>query len=79
VDRPHELENLRRSLAMLAPGTVASLSGEDVMALITELVELQARLERLRAELRRLADDDPSAYLVRVHRRRRVLLRGAPH
>ena len=31
------------------------------MALITELVEVQARLERLRAELRRLADDDPSA------------------
>jgi hypothetical protein len=61
---PHELERLRRSLAMLAPGVVASsLSREEAMALITELVCVQARLERMRAELRRLIDetDDASA------------------
>jgi hypothetical protein len=47
----HELERLRRSLAMLAPGVVASsLSREEAMALVTELVDVQARLERVRAE-----------------------------
>jgi hypothetical protein len=60
----HELERLRRSLAMLASGVAASsLSREEAMALVTELVVVQTRLERLRAELRRLVDeaDDPSA------------------
>ena len=48
---------------MLAPGVAASsLSREEAMALITDLVAMQTRLERLRAELRRLVDeaDDPS-------------------
>jgi hypothetical protein len=57
VDRPHELENLRRSLAMLAPGTVASLSREEAMALVSELAEVQTRLERLRGTLREVLDD----------------------
>ena len=57
MDRRHELENLRRSLAMLKPRATASLSREEAMALITELVAVQARLERLRAELRRLIDE----------------------
>jgi hypothetical protein len=63
VDRRHELENLRRSLAMLAPGTVASMSREEAMALVSELAQVQERLEHLHAELRRLVDeaDDPSA------------------
>jgi hypothetical protein len=43
---------------MLEPGVAASsLSREDAMALIGDLVEVQARLERLRAELRRLVDE----------------------
>jgi hypothetical protein len=49
---------------MLAPGVAASsLSREQAMALIVELVAVQARLERLRAEPRRLVGeaDDPSA------------------
>jgi hypothetical protein len=55
---PQELERLRRSLAMLAPGVAASsFSREEAMALITELVVVQSRLERLRAELRRLVDE----------------------
>jgi hypothetical protein len=58
----HELERLRRSLAMLAPGVAASsLSREEAMALITDLVVVQARLERLRTELRRLVDEAESA------------------
>jgi hypothetical protein len=49
---------------MLAPGvTASSLSREEAMHLVNELVAVQARLERLRAELHRLVDeaDDPSA------------------
>jgi hypothetical protein len=60
----HDLERLRRSLAMLPPNAVASsLKREDAMTLITELVAVQARLERLRADLRRLVDetDAPNA------------------
>jgi hypothetical protein len=55
--QPHELENLRRSLAMLNPGATASLSREEAMRLITELVAAQARLERLRVGLRQLVDE----------------------
>ena len=55
---PYELERLRRSLAMLSPGAAASaLTREQAMSLITELVAAQARLGRLRAELRRLVDE----------------------
>ena len=63
MDRRHELENLRRSLAMLAPGTVAALLREEPTALVNELAHVQERLERLRTELRRLVAeaDDPSA------------------
>ena len=62
-DQRHELENLRRSLAMLNPGATASLSREEAMRLITDVADLQARLERLRVGLRQLVDtaDDPSA------------------
>jgi hypothetical protein len=55
--RPDELENLRRSLAMLNPGATASLSREEAMRLITEVADLQARLERLRLGLRALVDE----------------------
>jgi hypothetical protein len=58
---PHELENLRRSLAMLNPGATASLSREEAMRLITDVAELQARLERLRVGLRQLIDGLDSA------------------
>jgi hypothetical protein len=55
--QPHELENLRRSLAMLDPGATTSLSREEAMRLITEMADLQARLERLRVGLRQLVDE----------------------
>jgi hypothetical protein len=58
VDRSLELENLRRSLAMLPPGaTASSLSREEAMRLITEVADLQARLERLRVGLRQLVHE----------------------
>ena len=56
MERSLELENLRRSLAMLTPGANASLSREEAIRLITEVAELQARLERLRVGLRQLVD-----------------------
>jgi hypothetical protein len=53
---------MRRSLTMLDPGATASLSREEAMRLITEVADLQARLERLRLGLRQLVEDsDPSA------------------
>ena len=60
--QPHELENLRRSLAMLNPGAAASLSREEAMRLITEVADLQARLERLRVGLRQLVDEADRPY-----------------
>jgi len=58
VDRSSELENLRRSPAMLTPGaTASSPSREEAMRLITEVADLHARLERLRLGLRQLVDD----------------------
>ena len=44
VDRFHELEDLRRSLAMLPPGS-NGLSREEAMALASELQEQIARLD----------------------------------
>ena len=41
---------------MLNPGDTASLSREDAMRLITDVADLQARLERLRVGLRELVD-----------------------
>ena len=57
MGRRLELENLRRSLAMLPPGAPASLSREEAMRLITEVSDLQARIERLRLGLRALVEE----------------------
>lgn len=56
VDRSYELEILRRSVAMLSPGAPA-LRREDALRLLGELAAVEARLERLLAELRRLVDE----------------------
>jgi hypothetical protein len=57
VDRRYEIESLRRSLAMLQPGATAGLRREEAMDLIEEVQGLQSRLEQLRMELRRLAEE----------------------
>lgn len=57
VERRYELDALRRSIAMLTPG-VSALSREEAMDLLGELVEVQERVDRLRAGLRRLLDED---------------------
>lgn len=51
MDR-HEVENLRRSIAMLAPGALA-LPRHEADALLRRLFEL----EKLLDDLRRLLDD----------------------
>jgi hypothetical protein len=56
VDRLHELEQLRRRLAMLTPGT-SGLTREQAMALVVELAEVQSRLERLRDGLAELLEE----------------------
>jgi hypothetical protein len=50
MDRLHELENLRRSLAMLEPGSKA-LDRETAMRLIAELQDLERRMRSLREAL----------------------------
>jgi hypothetical protein len=59
VDRRyHELEDLRRSLAMAPPGS-AGLDREDAMCLVAELQQQTLRLHRLRDRLAVvLADED---------------------
>jgi hypothetical protein len=51
VDRYQELEDLRRSLAMLPPGTKA-LDRKDAMRLLSELQQVEWRLRNLRDTLR---------------------------
>ena len=56
MDHKHELESMRRSLAMLAPGQ-PGLSREEALRLLAELQDVGGRLDALRTELRRLADE----------------------
>jgi hypothetical protein len=44
-------------MAMLTPGQNA-LSREEAMKLLTELTDVQTQLDRLRAGLRKLLDED---------------------
>ena len=61
MDRRHELENLRRSIAMLTPG-VSALTREQALDLLAELEDLGTRLRRLRTGLTAmLADDERGA------------------
>jgi hypothetical protein len=51
-----EIEQLRRSVAMLQPGAPA-MTREDASQLLRELGEVQGRLDRLREGLRALLDE----------------------
>jgi hypothetical protein len=44
MERFHELEDLRRSMAMLPPGSPANVSREEAMRLFAELQSLDDRL-----------------------------------
>ena len=52
-----EIEQLRRSIAMLQPGASA-MTREDASQLLRDLSEVQGRLDRLRNGLRALLDED---------------------
>jgi len=56
VDRRHELENLRRSVAMLNQSS-HGLSADEAYRLIVELQDVRERLDRLRRGLQALLDD----------------------
>jgi len=56
ADRNDQFQLLRRSVAMLVPGAQA-LSREEALRLLSELGEVEQRLARLRAELRRPAEE----------------------
>jgi len=57
VDRSLELENLRRSLAMLTPPGPPRRCRARRPCGSSPKMELQARLERLRVELRQLVEE----------------------
>jgi hypothetical protein len=57
VDRRSEIENMRRSIAMLTPGAQA-LKREDALELLRHLADVEERLDRLRAALRAVLTDD---------------------
>ena len=54
-----ELERLRRSLAMLAPGQPAGLTREEAMDLLAKVRRASAELDRLVTGLRALLDERP--------------------
>ena len=51
-----EIEQLRRSIAMLTPGAMA-MSREDAMRLLGELGEVRGRLDQVRDGLLALLED----------------------
>lgn len=58
MDRRHELEILKRSIAMLTPGQVAGLERDQALEMIEEIEALQRRMRRLKAAIRELLEDD---------------------
>jgi hypothetical protein len=52
-----EIEQLRRSIAMLQPGALA-MTREDAMRLLGDLGDVQGRLDQLRDGLRALLGED---------------------
>ena len=49
-------KNLRRSIAMLSPGQLATMPREDLLRRLGELVDVQERLTRLKQERRAAID-----------------------
>jgi hypothetical protein len=60
MERFNELEDLRRSLALLPPGSTASLTREEAMRLLGELQALDDRLRRFRTGLEHVLAEDRS-------------------
>lgn len=60
MERRHEWESVRRSIAMLNPGDPA-LRREEAMTLLRELQDLESRLRTMRCGLQTLIDGDHPA------------------
>lgn len=58
-EREHEIEQVRRSLAMLPAGSEA-LQREEAIALLGRLRDVTARLRRVEDGLRALLADEPA-------------------
>jgi hypothetical protein len=57
MDRRLEVEQLRCSIAILSPGARDAVGREDALRLLTELHDVQGRLDALKRRLRELAGD----------------------
>jgi len=57
MDRRLEVEQLRRSIAMLSPRARDAVGREDALQLLTELHDVQGRLDNLKRRLRELAEE----------------------
>ena len=57
MERRLEVEQLRRSIAMLAPVARNAVGREDALQLLAELGDVQGRLDDLQRRLRELADE----------------------
>jgi hypothetical protein len=57
MHRRLEVERLRRSIAMLALGARDAIGREDALRLLTELHDVQGRLDALKRRLRELAEE----------------------
>ena len=53
----HELERLRRSIAMLGPGQLAGLKREEAMQLLAETQRLQHKIVDVMGKLRAIVDE----------------------
>ena len=56
VDRRPQLEDLRRSLAMLEPRSTVALHREDYMSLIGEVQELRRQVDALQRGLAKVVE-----------------------
>ena len=57
MDERLEVEQLRRSIAMLRPGAPDALDREQAMRVLAALRDVQGRLYELKRRLRLLADE----------------------
>ena len=57
MERRLEVEQLRRSIAMLSPGARDAIGREQALQLLTELHDVQGRLDALKRRLRELAEE----------------------
>jgi hypothetical protein len=57
MERRLEVEQLRRSIAMLSRGARDAVGREDALRLLTQLHDVQGRLDALKRRLRELAEE----------------------